>query len=195
MKLQQLQLVFDSPIRKYGTGLDWTDYTVHEAANVLLRYLLQLPESVIPLAFYARFREALRGHQARAVGLENGEHDENTDISENFDENTTIQTYQTLINEMPALSRQLLLYLLDMLAVFASRSEVNMMTTQRLAAVFQPAVLRQDQNRCLVSDKQLSQDVLDFLIQHQENFLIGLHNFELDSDDVAVAQSHIPLDA
>jgi hypothetical protein len=53
-----LQEVFDSPER-YGKGLDWSGYTVHDAANVLRRYLNQLPEPIVPLEFYERFREGI----------------------------------------------------------------------------------------------------------------------------------------
>jgi hypothetical protein len=57
-RIKDLQTIFNSP-DKYGKGLDWTGYTVHDAANVLRRYLNQLPEPIIPLEFYSRFREPL----------------------------------------------------------------------------------------------------------------------------------------
>lgn len=183
LRLQELQLIFDNPPR-YGKGLDWTSYTVHDAANVLLRYLLQLPEPVIPLAFYARFRDPLASLHSQALSSVN-----------DFDFSTAIQTYETLIREISSLNRQLLLYILDILAVFAARSDGNKMTTPRIAAVFQPGILCHDQHRCSVADQQLSQDVLIFLIDHQDYFLIGMENTALDHGDVDSAQSHIPTDA
>jgi hypothetical protein len=48
LRIQELQVTFDSPDR-YGKSLDWSCCTAHDAANILLRYLLRLPEPVIPL--------------------------------------------------------------------------------------------------------------------------------------------------
>src|ERR1700744_144567 len=61
-RIKELQEIFDSPER-YGKGLDWTGYTVHDAANILRRYLNQLPEPIVPLEFYESFREPLRVYQ------------------------------------------------------------------------------------------------------------------------------------
>ena len=43
-RITQLQTLFDKPPR-YGKDLDWTGYTVHDAASVLRRYLNMLPVS------------------------------------------------------------------------------------------------------------------------------------------------------
>lgn len=75
---------------------------------------------------------------------------------------------------MPPLDRQLLLYLLDLLAVFASKSYVNKMTTAKLAAVFQPGLLSHPEHCFSPNEQQLSQEVLIFLIENQDNFLIGM---------------------
>jgi len=108
-RIKELQAIFNSPER-YGKGLDWTGYTVHDAANVLRRYLNLLPEPIVPREFYARFREPLLQHQAEAVGEKEGQ---GPDIG-NFDIEGAIRTYQQLITEIPPLNRQLLLYLLDL---------------------------------------------------------------------------------
>jgi hypothetical protein len=39
-----------------------------DAANVLRRYLNQLPEPIVPLEFYERFREPLRIYQRQVLG-------------------------------------------------------------------------------------------------------------------------------
>jgi hypothetical protein len=135
-RIKELQIIFDSPPR-YGKGLDWTGYTVHDAANIFRRYLTQLPNPVIPLEFYDRFREPLRGQLSRAVG----ETDQPALTVEGFNHEQTIKTYQHLITEIPPLNRQLLLYILDLLAVFASKSDVNLMNSANLAAIFQPGLI------------------------------------------------------
>ena len=86
-RIKELKLQFDSPDR-YGKGLVWDGYTVHDAANVLRRYLNDLPEPVVPLDLYERFREPLRGHTKQAVGDAEG-----TQLLENFDEREAIATY------------------------------------------------------------------------------------------------------
>ena len=46
-RIREPQVLFDKP-SKYGKGLDWVGSSAHDAAAILLRYLLQLQQSVIP---------------------------------------------------------------------------------------------------------------------------------------------------
>jgi hypothetical protein len=154
-RIKDLQTIFDSP-EKYGKGLDWAGYTVHDAANVLRRYLNCLPEPIIPLDFYNKFRDPL------------------TVQPETFDVDHAISIYQKLILELPPLNRQLLLYILDLLAVFASKSEINRMTAENLAAIFQPGLISHPSHEMAPQAYKLSQDVLVFLINHQDHFLMGM---------------------
>lgn len=179
-----MKLAFDSPDR-YGKGLDWTGYTVHDAANILRRYFNQLPEPIIPLEFYERFREPLRNHQAQAVG----HMDLQAPTAGPFDPDQAIRAYQALITELPPLNRQLLLYILDLLAVFASKSDLNKMTTANLAAIFQPGLLSHPQHDMAPAEYRLSQDVLIFLIENQDHFLIGMHGTAADEKTVRDVQS------
>lgn len=154
-RIKDLQTIFNSP-DKYGKGLDWAGYTVHDAANIFRRYLNQLPEPIIPLDFYARFREPLQC------------------APEHFDALAAIRAYQDLIGKLPALNRQLLLYILDLLAVFASKAEQNLMTASNLAAIFQPGLINHPTHDMSPNDYKLSQDVLVFLITNQDHFLLGM---------------------
>ncbi|KAI1405773.1 Rho GTPase activation protein [Hypoxylon fuscum] len=166
-RIKELKLQFDSPDR-YGKGLVWDGYTVHDAANVLRRYLNDLPEPVVPLDLYERFRDPLRGHTKQAVGDTEG-----TQLVENFDEVEAIAKYQQLIKDLPPLNRQLLLYILDLLAVFAAKAEENRMTAQNLAAIFQPGMLSHPQHAMAPEEYRLNQCVIIFLIENQDHFLIG----------------------
>lgn len=186
-RIKELRIAFDSPDR-YGKGLDWTGYTVHDAANILRRYFNQLPEPIIPLDFYERFRAPLRGHQEQAVGHIDGQ---SPSIGE-FDFAGAIRTYQTLITELPPLNRQLLLYILDLLAVFASKSDLNKMTTPNLAAIFQPGILSHPSHDMAPAEYRLSQDVLIFLIENQDHFLIGMQGTGTDEKTVKEIQSGPP---
>jgi GTPase-activating protein SAC7 len=183
-RIKELRSAFDSPDR-YGKGLDWTGYTVHDAANILRRYFNQLPEPIIPLDFYERFREPLRNHQAQAVGSIEAQSPSVGD----FDHEAAIKAYQSLITELPPLNRQLLLYILDLLAVFASKSDLNKMTTPNLAAIFQPGILRHPQHDMAPQEYRLSQDVLIFLIENQDSFLIGMQGTAVDPETVREVQS------
>lgn len=182
-RIKELQVIFDSPDR-YGKGLDWTGYTVHDAANILRRYLNQLPQPIVPLDFYERCRDPLRTHQAQAVG----DIEAKAQAAGEFDHEASIRCYQKLITELPPLNRQLLLYILDLLAVFASKSEQNRMTSANLAAIFQPGLLSHPDHSMSPSEYRLSQDVLIFLIENQDSFLVGMSGTEADEKTVKEVQ-------
>ncbi|KAL8910251.1 MAG: hypothetical protein Q9171_004452 [Xanthocarpia ochracea] len=187
-RIKELQTIFDSPDR-YGKGLDWTGYTVHDAANILRRYLNNLPQPIVPLEFYERFRDPLRSHQSQAVGTE---HLESTaQDTGDFDHAQAIATYQKLITELPALNRQLLLYILDLLAVFASKSDLNRMNSGNLSAIFQPGLLSHPNHDMEPKEYRLSQDVLIFLIENQDSFLVGMSGTAADEKTVKDVQSGV----
>ncbi|KAK6339575.1 hypothetical protein TWF718_008972 [Orbilia javanica] len=161
-RIKDLQVIFNSP-DKYGKGLDWAGYTVHDAANILRRYLNQLPEPIIPLDYYDKFRQPLSGGGT-------------------IDDTEAIKTYQRLISELPPLNRQLLLYILDLLAVFSSKADVNLMPAANLAAIFQPGIISHPDHEMSPADYRLSQDVLIFLILNQDNFLLGMRGSDENDD-------------
>lgn len=158
---------------------------MHDAANILRRYFNQLPEPIIPLQYYDRFRQPLRGHQAEAVGQIEGQ----APSVGGFDPDAAVHIYQQLIKDLPSLNRQLLLYILDLLAVFAAKSDVNKMTTSNLAAIFQPGILSHPQHDMSPQDYRLSQDVLIFLIDNQDHFLIGMEGTAVDEGTVKHVES------
>ncbi|KAH7067677.1 Rho-GTPase-activating protein 5 [Paraphoma chrysanthemicola] len=186
-RIKELKTAFDTPPR-YGKGLDWTGYTVHDAANILRRYFNNLPEPIIPLGNYDPFRQPLRGHQAEAVGHIEGQ----SPSTGGFDPDAAVRIYQHLIKGLPSLNRQLLLYILDLLAVFAAKSDVNKMTTHNLAAIFQPGILSHPQHDMSPADYRLSQDVLIFLIDNQDHFLIGMEGTAVDEGTVRHIESGPP---
>jgi hypothetical protein len=162
-RIKDLQKIFDSP-KRYGKDLNWSGYTVHDAANVLRRYLNQLPEPVIPLDFYERFRDPLRYHQAYAAS--------DVDAKRDFD---VQQVYQQLIWKLPPLNQRLLLYILDLIALFTSKSDQNRMTAANLAAIFQPGILSHPTHDMAPKEYKLNQDVLNILIENQGHFISGMN--------------------
>jgi hypothetical protein len=186
-RIKELKTVFDSPDR-YGKGLVWDGYTVHDAANVLRRYLNDLPEPVVPLDLYEKFREPLKGARAHGAGDAQGAHPVGA-----FDEAAAIARYQQLITELPPLNRQLLLYILDLLAVFAAKSDQNRMTPQNLAAIFQPGMLSHPNHAMAPEEYRLNQDVIIFLIENQDHFLIGMQGTAADEKTVQEVQQGTPV--
>ncbi|CAA9959395.1 RhoGAP-domain-containing protein [Pyrenophora teres f. maculata] len=183
-RIKELKAAFDTPPR-YGKGLDWSGYTVHDAANILRRYFNNLPEPIIPLQHYDPFRNPLKGHQAEAVGPSEGQQPS----VGGFDPDAAVRIYQHQIKALPSLNRQLLLYILDLLAVFAAKADVNKMTTSNLAAIFQPGLLSHPQHDMSPQDYRLSQDVLIFLIDNQDHFLIGMEGTAVDEGTVKHIES------
>ncbi|KAF4989594.1 hypothetical protein FDECE_14668 [Fusarium decemcellulare] len=185
-RIKELKTVFDSPDR-YGKGLVWDGYTVHDAANVLRRYLNDLPEPVVPLDLYEKFRDPLRGATKQAVGDAEG-----PQFVENFNEKAAIEKYQRLITELPPLNRQLLLYILDLLAVFAAKADENRMNSQNLAAIFQPGMLSHPTHAMAPEEYRLNQCVIIFLIENQDHFLIGMQGTATDEKTKKEIESGTP---
>lgn len=155
---------------------------------MLRRYLNDLPEPVVPLGLYEKFRDPLRGATRQAVGDAEG-----PQFVDNFDIQTAIARYQQLIKELPPLNRQLLLYLLDLLAVFAAKADQNRMNSQNLAAIFQPGILSHPSHSMAPEEYRLNQCVLIFLIENQDHFLIGMQGTAADAKTVEAVQQGTPV--
>lgn len=86
---------------------------------------------------------------------------------------TKIGRYRTLIKSCPQANQYVLLYILDLLALFKHHQAKNKMTAQNLAIVFQPSILNM-QNLTSKSEHTLAVSVIEFLINYQDNFVLGL---------------------
>ncbi|KAL4072736.1 Rho GTPase activation protein [Scleroderma yunnanense] len=154
-RMRDLQAAFEAPPR-YGKGLDWKSehYTTHDVASVFRRYLTQMPEPVIPHDMYHDFRDALARKPYR--------------------EDEIIATYKHLIQRMPRANQYLLLYVLDLLSVFSRKSDKNLMTATNLAVIFRPGLISHPNHELSPNEHHLSQQVLEFLIEHQDWFLFDI---------------------
>lgn len=154
-RMRDLQAAFEKPPR-FGKDLDWKKehYTTHDVASVFRRYLTQMPEPVIPHHMYHDFRNAL--------------------AKKPFNKEEVIATYKHLIQRMPRANQYLLLYVLDLLSVFARKSDKNLMTAANLAVIFRPGLISHPDHELSPSEHQLSQQVLEFLIAHQDWFLLDI---------------------
>ncbi|KAG1870768.1 Rho GTPase activation protein [Suillus subalutaceus] len=154
-RMRDLQAAFETPPR-YGKSLDWKNehFTTHDVASVFRRYLTQMPEPVIPHDMYHDFRDVL--------GKKPFNHDE------------VIATYKRLIQRMPRANQYLLLYVLDLLSVFARKSDKNLMTATNLAVIFRPGLISHPNHEMSPGEHALSQRVLEFLIAQQDWFLLDI---------------------
>jgi RhoGAP domain len=89
-----------------------------------------------------------------------------------LDVTATIQAFREVIHLTPVLNRQLLLYLLDSLAVFDCHSDQNLMTTERLVAAFQPALLSRVPSAMSAEDHILAAEIMVFMTENQDHFLV-----------------------
>ncbi|KAF9007583.1 Rho GTPase activation protein [Cyathus striatus] len=154
-RMRDLQAEFETPPR-YGKDLDWTreQYTTHDVASVFRRYLTQMPEPVIPYSMYHLFRDALAKESQKTEEI--------------------ITTFKALIRKMPRANQYLLLYVLDLLSVFARKSDKNLMTATNLAVIFRPGIISHPEHEMSPKEHALSQRVLEFLIAHQDWFMLDI---------------------
>ena len=150
-RVRELRQMFDTPDR-YGNGINWVGYTVHDAVGVLLLYLETLPEPTIPFDAYESFRGALGSIEG----------------------SNAITVYQDLIQNLPSSNRQLLLYLLDAASHLIYGDGTNGLSAPLMASILQRAVLHHPDHESVPAELSINRTVLDFLIESIDQFLNGL---------------------
>lgn len=156
-RMRDLQAEFERPPR-YGKGLDWTGYTIHDAASLLLRYLNQLPESLIPASFYSR---ALRVEvKSSAVEANKGIDIEAAKVALN-----------SIVHDIPRRHRWLLVYILDLVVVLLSAQEINETSSVAVASIFKFCILA---NPAIEDTDPVAyakaRDIVIFMIEHADIF-------------------------
>lgn len=87
------------------------------------------------------------------------------------DVHNAIQEYKILVDQLPLLSKQLLFYILDLLAMVQNHAAENLMSSRNLAAIFQPSILSHPNHDLDPIEYALSQVVVEFLIQYAYKLL------------------------
>ncbi|KAJ2820826.1 GTPase activating protein (GAP) for Rho1p, partial [Coemansia furcata] len=131
----------------YGRQVEWSRYTLHDAATLLRRYLISLPESVISAAHYNAFLDKL---------------------AESLSDSEKAHDYSLLIGQMMPESRHTLLYMLELLSLFARPDNCarTLMNASNLAAVLQPCLLVHPGHVANPHEYSKAKDVIEFLIAH-----------------------------
>ncbi|KAJ2689347.1 GTPase activating protein (GAP) for Rho1p [Coemansia spiralis] len=171
--MKRVQLLQDEFCERplYGRQIEWSRYTLHDAATVLRRYLISLPESVISAAHYNAFLDKL---------------------AESLSDSEKAHDYSLLIGQLASESRHTLLYMLELLSVFARPDNCTrtLMNASNLAAVLQPCLLVHPGHVANPQEYSKAKDVIEFLIAHASELhtagdtrAISGHNRAEPSDD------------
>ena len=102
-----------------------------------------------------------------------------------------IQAFQHLIQHLPIPHQHLLLYLLDLLSLFASNAVETKMDAASLAIVFAPGILSHPQHHSPVQYR-ISQRVLEFLIEFQALFTMELLTQKMGSSNKLKGAPPVP---
>lgn len=87
------------------------------------------------------------------------------------DVHDAIEIYRNKLEDLPLLSKQLLFYILDLLAMVNTQSSENLMSSRNLAAIFQPSILSHPNHDLDPVEYALSQSVVEFLIRYAYKLL------------------------
>lgn len=87
------------------------------------------------------------------------------------DVHAAIDEYKHLVNDLPLASKQLLFYVLDLLAMVRNHLKENLMSSRNLAAIFQPLILSHPNHDLDPDEYALSQLVVEFLIHYAYKLL------------------------
>ncbi|CCD22591.1 GTPase-activating protein SAC7 NDAI_0A04340 [Naumovozyma dairenensis CBS 421] len=82
-----------------------------------------------------------------------------------------IKDYESLFTKLSNDSKQLTIYLLDLLSLFARQSQFNLMSGRNLAAIFQPSILSHPRHDMDPKEYELSRLAVEFLIEYSYKLL------------------------
>ncbi|KAJ2008344.1 GTPase activating protein (GAP) for Rho1p, partial [Coemansia thaxteri] len=171
-RVQKLQDEFcEQP--HYGRHIEWAGYTLHDAATILRRYLISLPESVISAAHYNAFLEKL---------------------TESVPDSEKARDYALLICQLTPESRHTLLYMLELLSVFARQDNCTrtLMNASNLAAVLQPCLLVHPGQIANPHEYGKAKEVVEFLIAHASELHTSSVSSEHRQDSYSLQQQQPP---
>lgn len=87
------------------------------------------------------------------------------------DVHEAMDIYKQQVERLPDLSKQLLFYILDLLAMVNTQLDENLMSSRNLAAIFQPSILSHPNHDLDPVEYALSQAVVEFLIRYAYKLL------------------------
>lgn len=186
-RLKALQDQF-SHAPDYGSNVDWSGFTVHDAASLLRRYLTALPEPLVPLDLYDEFRRSLleKPHLVRYLKDKEQKMAASIESNDKFvarvlskeekrlvldERRALLEYYASLFDKIHPIQRRTLFYILDLLALFHLNSKANRMSAKNLSYVFQPSVIFHPDHELSPDEYALSGLVLEFCITYSYKIL------------------------
>ncbi|KAH3900278.1 uncharacterized protein SCODWIG_01478 [Saccharomycodes ludwigii] len=82
-----------------------------------------------------------------------------------------LKSYEKCFHNLNKDSKQLLIYLLDLLSLFSQHSDKNLMTSKNLAAIFQPSILSHPDHDMDPREYEISRYCVEFLIDFSYKLL------------------------
>lgn len=151
--LSHLRAIFCSPVTGYGKTLSWSSFTVHDAANLILSFLSELPTPLIPLSVAKRWvvlsrQSTISG--SMALRLDQG-----------------IDFWEEAFMGLKGNERALVKLLVNLWGEIAERAEENDMTAERLAGRVMGPLMQ----RGYETDYVLG---LAFVIRRRSEYNVGL---------------------
>lgn len=103
-----------------------------------------------------------------------------------------IKDYETLFSKLTNDSKQLTIYLLDLLSLFARQSQLNLMSGRNLAAIFQPSILSHPQHDMDPKEYELSRFAVEFLIEYSYKLLPYLLKLAKEEQEAKLLKQKVP---
>ena len=128
------------------------DLDIHAVTSALKQYFRKLPNPLITFDVYEKI-------------IETGEITSQPE---------RIETLQKCLLELPRVHRDVLEFLMFHLKRVVEREKENLMTSQNIAVVFAPTIMRPQSLAREMTDVQKKNDVLKFLVENCQEVFMGL---------------------
>lgn len=128
------------------------DLDIHAVTSALKQYFRKLPTPLITYEIY----------------------DKIIDSAEVTHAPTRIELLQKNLSELPRVHRDVLEFLVFHLKRVVERQEENLMTSQNIAVVFAPTIMRPESLAREMTDVQKKNDILKFLVDNCQDVFQGM---------------------
>lgn len=139
-RMKMIQSEFDTG-PSYGLNLDWSGYTVHDAASVLVRYLISLPESLTGVENHYALLSVGHLHPILA-SYNDGSNHALEPRKCNVSCKAAVTALADFFKTLPFYNYCFILYIMDMFAEFQNHRFTNSLSEDRLARIILPCLTR-----------------------------------------------------
>jgi hypothetical protein len=130
------------------------DLDIHAVTSALKQYFRKLPTPLITYEIY----------------------DKIIDSAEITHTPARIELLQRSLSELPRVHRDVLEFLVFHLKRVVERQDENLMTSQNIAVVFAPTIMRPESLAREMTDVQKKNDILKFLVENCQDVFMGMQN-------------------